>query len=137
MKYQTCQPNMINPTPSPARPQVGKCARACKTCEPCSGPSDKECYGRNRQKQGLLVYDPAELDTPLNWLEADQAAAATAARTSTKAAAGKAGSSKGGGKVHSREPLVKRDKDLDDVSDGTKKGIVYGGTAEDDGDTSY
>ncbi|KAG2499110.1 hypothetical protein HYH03_002695 [Edaphochlamys debaryana] len=40
--------------------QVGQCRRACGVCEPCA-EGDRDCYNRNRESQGYLVYDPQEL----------------------------------------------------------------------------
>ncbi|KAG2446166.1 hypothetical protein HXX76_000761 [Chlamydomonas incerta] len=43
--------------------QVGSCRLSCGVCEDCE-PGDRDCYSRNREKQGYLVYHPEELITP-------------------------------------------------------------------------
>ncbi len=38
-----------------------RCPRACKQCEACAA-GNRDCINRNREKLGLLLYNPAELD---------------------------------------------------------------------------
>ncbi|EFJ44769.1 hypothetical protein VOLCADRAFT_64430, partial [Volvox carteri f. nagariensis] len=55
--------------------QVGSCRRTCGVCEDCE-LGDRDCYNRNREKQGYLVYHPEELisgrgagEAGLDWRE--------------------------------------------------------------------
>lgn len=94
----------------------------------------------------MLVYDPAELDTPLNWLKADLAAAkglplnvinkSVAEKATSKGPKDLVGKGVEGSAEVDSGSLGRRDTGLSQSS-GNSRHVVGDEGVEDDGDTSY